>query len=74
MHLKSLYKKRSPFELLTYLGIILVGIIIDQVTKYFAVEYLMPLPTVPIIEDVIHLTYVENPGAAFGMLKNAPWV
>ena len=30
--------------------------------------------TVPIIKDVLHLTYVENTGAAFGMLKEHRWV
>ena len=70
----SLYKKKSPYELLAYFGIIALGIAVDQMTKYLAVKYLIPLHTVPVIEDVLHLTYVENPGAAFGMLKNAPWV
>ena len=47
---------------------------IDQLTKYLAVVYLKPVGTVPIIKDVFHLTYVENRGAAFGMLKDHRWV
>lgn len=47
---------------------------IDQLTKYLAVEYLKPVDTVPIIDGVIHLTYLENRGAAFGMLSEHRWV
>lgn len=53
---------------------IVAVIILDQITKFIAVKYLMPISTVPIIQDVLHLTYVENRGAAFGMLQNHRWV
>ncbi len=49
-------------------------IILDQVSKWLAVKFLMPIDTVPIIEDVLHLTYLENTGAAFGILKDNRWV
>ncbi len=53
---------------------IVAVIVLDQITKYLAVKYLMPVVSVPIIKDVLHLTYVENRGAAFGMLQNHRWV
>ncbi len=56
------------------IGIILGGIALDQLTKFLAVRYLMPVDTVPLWENVLHLTYVENTGAAFGMMKDARWV
>ena len=56
------------------IGIILGGIALDQLTKLLAVRYLMPVDTVPLWENVLHLTYVENTGAAFGMMKDARWV
>ena len=56
------------------IGIILGGILIDQVTKYLAVRFLSPVDTVPLWENVLHLTYVENTGAAFGMMKDARWI
>jgi signal peptidase II len=34
----------------------------------------MPVAFVPIIKDVLHFTYAENRGAAFGMLQNHRWV
>lgn len=55
--------------------LITVGVVIlDQFTKWLAVEYLIPIGTVPIIKDALHLTYVENPGAAFGMMQNSRWI
>ena len=49
-------------------------IVIDQISKFLAVKYLMPISTFPIIQDVLHLTYAENKGAAFGILQNHRWV
>lgn len=55
--------------------LITVGVVVlDQFTKWLAVEYLIPIGTVPIIKDALHLTYVENPGAAFGMMQNSRWI
>ena len=67
-------KKLSKSFYIIYSAIILGGIIIDQLTKLLAVKLLAPLTTVPIIKDALHLTYVENRGAAFGMLANHRWV
>ena len=67
-------KKLSFFEYLLYPAIILVGIALDQLTKWLAVKFLSPIDTLPLIEDVLHLTYVENRGAAFGMLADHRWV
>ncbi len=53
--------------------IILLVIVADQLTKYITVQYLKPLSTVPILEGVFSLTYVENRGAAFGILQNQRW-
>jgi len=54
------------------LEIIIVAfvVLLDQVTKYLAVKYLMPIGSYPVIKNFFHLTYVENKGAAFGMLQN----
>ena len=55
-------------------AIIAVGIILDQITKLLSVLFLMPKESVPLIKNVLHLTYVENRGAAFGMLAEQRWV
>lgn len=49
-------------------------VLIDRVTKLLAVQYLKPIATFPLIEDVLHLTYAQNTGAAFSMLKDHRWV
>ena len=67
-------KKRSALEYLIYSAIIVGGVVIDQLTKLLSVIYLTKVDTVPIIEDVIHLTYLENRGAAFGMLSDHRYV
>ncbi len=60
--------------MLIWLAVIAVTVFLDQLTKYLTVLHLKPIDTLPIIEDVLHLTYVENTGAAFGMMKDARWV
>jgi signal peptidase II len=67
-------KKRTKLEYIIYTVVIAVGIGLDQLTKLLSVLYLSPITTLPIIKDVIHLTYVENRGAAFGMLADQRWV
>ncbi|MBQ8208334.1 MAG: signal peptidase II [Clostridia bacterium] len=60
--------------MLIWFLIIIGTIVLDQVTKWLAVEFLTKVETIPIIKDVLHLTYLENTGAAFGILKNNRWV
>ena len=74
MDFKKLLKKRKPSEYLLWSGIIFLGVVLDQLTKWLSVEYLMEKGSVPLIKDVLHLTYVENTGAAFGSFKDTPWV
>lgn len=57
-----------------YAVIIFVGIVLDQITKLLSLAFLTDTPTVPLIKDVLHLTYVENRGAAWGMLADHRWI
>ncbi len=43
--------------------------IADLLTKMLAKTHLQEVGSIPLIENVFHLTYVENRGAAFGMLQ-----
>ena len=45
-------------------------LLIDFFTKYWAKNYLCGLGSIPLWKDVFHLTYVENRGAAFGILQD----
>lgn len=49
------------------LAVIIFGV--DIATKFLAKKHLAGSPSIPLIEDVFHLTYVENRGAAFGILQ-----
>lgn len=60
--------------MLLWILIVVAGIVIDQLSKYLVLEHLTKIPTLPLIENVLHFTYVENRGAAFGMLKDSRWV
>ncbi len=46
----------------------LVGI--DQVIKYFVIEYLKPIGVFELVEGFIRLRYVENTGAVFGSFSS----
>lgn len=48
-------------------SVLLVGI--DQFIKYLVCLYLKPVSTVALIQDAIHLTYMENRGAAFSSMQ-----
>ena len=47
-------------------------IIVDQLTKGVVQQKFFLGETVPVIKNFFHLTYVRNPGAAFGMGANSP--
>ncbi len=55
-------------------SIICSGILVDQITKILVDNLMALYSTVPIIPDFLHLTYIQNKGAAFGMLSNHRWV
>lgn len=42
---------------------------IDYFIKLWVVQYLKPIGTFPVIQDVLHFTYHENDGAAFSILS-----
>lgn len=54
--------------------IIVGGIVLDQISKLLVVEFLKPVGTLPLIPDIFHFTYLENDGAALGMLSEHRWI
>ncbi|MCM1539178.1 MAG: signal peptidase II [bacterium] len=58
--------RRLVFDLFLFLLLVFA----DQWTKYLAVLHLKDRAPVPIVEGVFELHYLENRGAAFGMLQN----
>lgn len=49
---------------------LIILVAIDQITKYAAVIKLKNQPAFNIIDGVLEFNYLENRGAAFGMLQN----
>lgn len=48
--------------------------VLDQITKVFAVSFLADRGSVDVIPGVFRFTYVENRGAAFGSFSDQRWV
>jgi signal peptidase II len=46
----------------------------DRLVKHLSVKHLKPAGTVELIPGVFSLSYVENRGAAFGILQNHRWL
>lgn len=63
-------KKRKIFLLILDLLILALLVALDQYTKYIAVQKLKNQPAFNIINGVLEFNYLENRGAAFGMLQN----
>lgn len=63
-----------PLRGLLFLGLAALVVVVDQVTKKVAEDTLQRTNVrsvpVPIIGDVLRLTYVQNRGAAFGLLQD----
>ena len=49
---------------------IIVLVLLDQYTKVLAVKHLKDQADIPILKNIFELSYVENRGAAFGMMQN----
>lgn len=45
-------------------------LLLDQFVKYLVRTNMELGQSLPIISGIFHLTYIENPGAAFGILSN----
>lgn len=63
-------KKRKIITLIIDLAAMILLTFFDQYTKYLAMLHLKGNPSIPIIQNVLVLQYLENKGAAFGMLQN----
>lgn len=52
--------------------ILLLGVIVailDQISKHWVVSSLKLHDSIPIVKNIFHITYVQNTGAAFSMLR-----
>lgn len=59
-----------------YIVLTVLMIALDQAVKYWAFTSLQAQRTIPLVENVFHLTYIENRGAAFSMFAqfDSRWI
>ncbi len=50
--------------------IVTILILLDQIVKYWAFEYLRTIDSINVVDGFFALTYVENRGAAYGIFSN----
>lgn len=53
-----------------FLAISILIIVLDRVTKYLVVTKMQEGMSIPLVPGVFNLTFILNPGAAFGMLEH----
>lgn len=44
-------------------------VLLDQLTKYLVSKYMPLSQSIPLIKNVLYLTYIHNTGAGFGILR-----
>ena len=59
---------------LSFYLVLVLALALDQLTKHWATVSLQPVRWVTLIPGFFDLTYVRNPGIAFGMLAEHQWV
>ena len=52
-------------------GLAVTVLVLDQWTKYLAENHLPAHRSVPLLSGIVSLTYVRNPGTAFGLLHGS---
>lgn len=67
--MKTSSKPRGIYIFLDFLFFVLL-VILDQITKNLAVLHLKDKPAIVLWDGIFELHYLENSGAAFGMLQN----
>ena len=55
-------------------AIIIVGIALDFISKQIAANNMVLHQSIPLWQDVLHITLVHNYGAAFGMMSGSRWI
>ena len=51
----------------------LLIVILDQFTKFLVKQNFQLNQSIPIIKNILHLTYITNTGSAFGLFKGLNW-
>lgn len=60
--------------MLAFFAIVFTAVFLDQLTKWLAIIFLKGNDSTIFLEGILRFTYIENRGAAFGMLSDHRWV
>ena len=61
--------RQAGWPRLAWWSIAALTVIADQLSKWAAQVWLAPARSLPLIPGLLHLTYVRNTGAAFGLFR-----
>jgi signal peptidase II len=53
-----------------FLVVSLLTLLVDQASKAYIMKKMFLGQSFPVIANIFHITYIQNPGAAFGFLAN----
>jgi lipoprotein signal peptidase len=67
-------RKRAQTGYIAALLGFIAAVFVDQITKYLAVIFLKNKNPFVLIDGVFQLRYLENRGAAFGMMQNMQYL
>lgn len=59
--------------MLRFFVVLLMTVLVDLLSKFVVMNKMTEGQSIPILPGVFHLTYIQNPGAAFGMLAGKTW-
>lgn len=69
--MKKIWQKHNKLIVAVFA---LLFVFVDQLIKYIVVQNMQLGETIPLINNVLHLTYVLNDGAAFSFLSGQAWI
>lgn len=70
----NIFNRTCRHPRILWIAITLAGILLDQLTKLLVSGGMALYESIPIWDGVLHITYIQNRGAAFGMLADHRWV
>ncbi|MBI5206652.1 MAG: signal peptidase II, partial [Candidatus Firestonebacteria bacterium] len=47
-----------------------IVVAIDQFTKYYIKTNMFPGESIPVINNIFHITFIKNSGGAFGIMQD----
>ncbi len=56
-----------------FLVLLLLTVALDLYSKFIVMNKMVLGESIPIWTNIFHFTYIQNPGAAFGMLAGQTW-